>query len=708
MLSGIQPGLRHIKSMSDTGNKDKPSKVVDCAPRAEVDPVRLQEKILRLQAELDTANTKLDSEAERANSAESMKSRFLANISHEIRTPMNGILGMTELLLDTKLTDQQLKFTNSIARSTESLLFVVNDMLDFSGLHHGKLDLEENVFFFSKLLQEVCDQYTDKATAKNIALICNTRPQLQAPVIGDEFRIKQIISNLIDNAIKFTEKGSVTVREETDSEPGAFKVSVEDTGEGIAADRQSEIFKSFAQADNSSTRKYGGTGLGLAIANRLAQLMGGDIEMHSEPGRGSKFMFSCRLNEGNNESINKIGKNLLSGTRALVVDDTETNLEILSLQLQQWDLEVQTANSGQAALDILDAAAKNNAPFQLAILDLNMPNMDGLELARRIQDQDYADQLRVMMLTSSVINLNEQDLKEHGIVKSMMKPARQALLYDSLNRIIQDDKTPAPLPAPTNNTRILLTEDDPINQEVATTMLESMGYEVIVANNGADAVDTILQDDNIDLVLMDCQMPVMDGFNATRAIRDKKVKTPIIALTANAMQGDRDLCLDAGMDDYLTKPIFQTDLSRVVQQWVSRTSGDKDEQNSCNTQNFSSPVEDIMNIEIDETALDAIRSLQRPGKPDILARIVNMYIEKSPELITSIQEGVAANDCDKVKMAAHTLKSSSAYVGASSLAEVCSRVEARATKDELGDAADDINNISTGFTSVVEQIKKYA
>ncbi len=708
MLSVIQPGLRQILSMSDTGNKDEPSKVMDCAPRAEVDPVRLQEKILRLQSELDTATSKLDSESERANSAESMKSRFLANVSHEIRTPMNGILGMTELLLNTKLTDQQLKFTSSIARSTESLLFVVNDMLDFSGLHHGKLDLEENVFFFSKLLQEVCDQYTDKATAKNISLICNTRPQLQAPVMGDEFRIKQIISNLIDNAIKFTEQGSVTVREETDSEPGVFKVSIEDTGEGIAADRQSEIFKSFAQADNSSTRKYGGTGLGLAIANRLAQLMGGDIEMQSEPGRGSKFTFSCRLNEGTNEYINKIGKNLLAGTRALVVDDTETNLEILSLQLQQWDLEVQTANSGQAALDILDTAAKNNVPFQLAILDLNMPNMDGLELARRIQDQDYADQLRVMMLTSSVINLNEQDLKEHGIVKSMMKPARQALLYDSLNRIIQGDKTPAPLPAPTNNTRILLTEDDPINQEVATTMLESMGYEVIVANNGADAVDTILQDDNIDLILMDCQMPVMDGFNATRAIRDKKVKTPIIALTANAMQGDRDLCLDAGMDDYLTKPIFQTDLSRVVQQWVSRTLGDKDEQTGCNAQKFSSPVEDIMNIEIDETALDAIRSLQRPGKPDILARIVNMYIEKSPELITSIQEGVAANDCDKVKMAAHTLKSSSAYVGASSLAEVCSRVEARASKDELGDAADDINNITTGFTSVVEQIKKYA
>lgn len=262
--------------------------------------------------------------------------------------------------------------------------------------------------------------------------------------------------------------------------------------------------------------------------------------------------------------------------------------------------------------------------------------------------------------------------------------------------------------APVHNTRILLTEDDPINQEVASVMLESMGYEVIIANNGADAVDTILQNNDIDLILMDCQMPVMDGFNATRAIRDKNVDTPIVALTANSSKGDKDLCLDAGMDDYLTKPIYQTDLSRVVQQWVSKTSDRSDNLNSCNALATDNHREDTMHVEIDQTALDAIKTLQRPGKPDILARIVNMYIEKSPELISAIQEGVSANDCDKVKMAAHTLKSSSAYVGASALADLCSRVESRAANDELTEATDDIQNLSTGFDSVVNQIKQYA
>jgi len=664
----------------------------------------------RLKEENASLISTLEDTAERANAAEAMKSRFLANISHEIRTPMNGILGMTELLHGTQLTDEQLKFTKSIARSTESLLYVVNDMLDFSGLHHGKLDLEDNVFFFGKLVQDVCQQYTRMAESKNIKLTCVTQSRLQVPAIGDEFRIRQIISNLIDNAIKFTEQGEVTVSEVLNSDDGTYTVTIEDTGAGIAPEVQSEIFKSFAQADNSSTRKHGGTGLGLSIANQLAELMGGGISIESQLNSGSRFTFTCKLREGSTDSINEVGKNQLAGKRVLVVDDTETNLEILSLQLQQWELDVQCASSGKEALSVLINAGENNKPFDLAILDLNMPDMDGLELALHIQNTDYSQGLRVMMLTSSVVDLNQQAMQERGIVKSMMKPARQALLYDSITKVILDEGTPEEFPAPDRTTRILLTEDDPINQEVATVMLESMGYEVVVANNGADAVDAMLQDNEFDLILMDCQMPVMDGFNATREIRNNNFTTPIVALTANATENDKDLCLNAGMDDFLTKPIYQTDLSRVVQQWVARSSENSEKPHDKNDQceNNDTSREKIMNVEIDESALDAIRSLQRPGKPDILARIVNMYMEKSPELISAIHEGVAANDCDKVKMAAHTLKSSSAYVGASAMAEACSRVEAKASNDQLGEAADDIENVSSGFTSTVEQIKQYA
>ncbi len=664
----------------------------------------------RLKEENASLISTLEDTAERANVAEAMKSRFLANISHEIRTPMNGILGMTELLHGTQLTDEQLKFTKSIARSTESLLYVVNDMLDFSGLHHGRLDLEDNVFFFGKLVQDVCQQYTRMAESKNIKLTCVTESRLQVPAIGDEFRIRQIISNLIDNAIKFTEHGEVTVSEMVNGDDGTYTVTIEDTGAGIAPDVQSEIFKSFAQADNSSTRKHGGTGLGLSIANQLAEMMGGGISIESQLNSGSRFTFNCKLREGSTDSINEVGKNQLAGKRVLVVDDTETNLEILSLQLQQWDLDVQCASSGKEALRVLIDAGENNKPFDLAILDLNMPDMDGLELALHIQNTDYSQGLRVMMLTSSVVDLNQQAMQERGIVKSMMKPARQALLYDSITKVILDEGKPEEFPAPDRTTRILLTEDDPINQEVATVMLESMGYEVVVANNGADAVDAMLQDNEFDLILMDCQMPVMDGFNATREIRNNNFNTPIVALTANATEDDKDLCLNAGMNDFLTKPIYQTDLSRVVQQWVARSSDNSEKPHDKNDQceNNDTPRKKIMNVEIDESALDAIRSLQRPGKPDILARIVNMYMEKSPELISAIREGAAANDCDKVKMAAHTLKSSSAYVGASAMAEACSRVEAKASNDQLGEAADDIENVSSGFTSTVEQIKQYA
>ena len=664
----------------------------------------------RLKEENASLISTLEDTAERANVAEAMKSRFLANISHEIRTPMNGILGMTELLHGTQLTDEQLKFTKSIARSTESLLYVVNDMLDFSGLHHGRLDLEDNVFFFGKLVQDVCQQYTRMAESKNIKLTCVTESRLQVPAIGDEFRIRQIISNLIDNAIKFTEHGEVTVSEMVNGDDGTYTVTIEDTGAGIAPDVQSEIFKSFAQADNSSTRKHGGTGLGLSIANQLAEMMGGGISIESQLNSGSRFTFNCKLREGSTDSINEVGKNQLAGKRVLVVDDTETNLEILSLQLQQWDLDVQCASSGKEALRVLIDAGENNKPFDLAILDLNMPDMDGLELALHIQNTDYSQGLRVMMLTSSVVDLNQQAMQERGIVKSMMKPARQALLYDSITKVILDEGKPEEFPAPDRTTRILLTEDDPINQEVATVMLESMGYEVVVANNGADAVDAMLQDNEFDLILMDCQMPVMDGFNATREIRNNNFTTPIVALTANATEDDKDLCLNAGMNDFLTKPIYQTDLSRVVQQWVARSSEKSEKPHDKNDQceNNDTSRKKIMNVEIDESALDAIRSLQRPGKPDILARIVNMYMEKSPELISAIREGAAANDCDKVKMAAHTLKSSSAYVGASAMAEACSRVEAKASNDQLGEAADDIENVSSGFTSTVEQIKQYA
>ena len=688
--------------MSQTDHQHEKEHLILRAESAESEVSALQAHNEQLEGELHNAEREADI-------AKNMKSRFLANISHEIRTPMNGILGMTELLLSTELDDSQKRFAQSIAQSTESLLFIVNDVLDFSSLQQGPIKLQENLFFFHKVILDVCDQFEPMAAAKKIKLTCNLHnTQSPSPVIGDEFRIRQILSNLVDNAIKFTEKGEVSVTEVSPQRNGMYGVIVEDSGQGISPDVQDDIFKSFSQGDNSSTRRFGGTGLGLSIANALARQMNGEISIKSEVNKGSAFKFTCELKTGDNEAINEIGKREIGGKKVLVVDDTETNREILSLQLNQWDLDVHCAESGKEALKILNDAAVKKAPFNLAILDLNMPNMDGLELANHIQNAEFSHDLRVMMLTSSVVDISDEALKERGIIKSMLKPARQALLYATVSKILSSDESMSssevvPLQ---KATRILLTEDDPINQEVATIMLESMGYEVVIAENGAAAVDALLQDNNFDLVLMDCQMPVMDGFNATRAIRDNNPNIPIVALTANATSGDKEQCINAGMNDYLTKPIYRTDLSRVVHQWASN-SGQNQKTSTADDVTEEQPSESTMNIEIDESALDAIRALQRPGKPDILARIVNMYVEKSPELISAIEEGVAANDCDKVKMAAHTLKSSSAYVGASALAEVCSKIESKAVNGQLTETAEDISRVNSGFHSVVSQIKQY-
>ena len=579
-------------------------------------------------------------------------------------------------------------------------------MLDISKLQKGKIELEESVFFSARLVKDICAAYEDKAKEKNLKLSYQINNDPAQPVIGDEFRVRQILSNLLDNAIKFTETGEIIVTEHFDDR-GFTGISVTDTGNGISSELQSDIFKSFSQEDNSSTRRFGGTGLGLSISNSLARLMSGEIEIHSQVGKGSTFTFKCRLKAGDNEAIAQIGKEALGGIKALVVDDTQTNLEILQLQLEQWDIEVHCAQSGDEALIKLYEADAKSSPFKLAILDLNMPNMDGLELAQHIKNSKIASDIRVMMLTSSMVDLSDTELSERGILKSMLKPAKQAQLYETLIKLLDLDETnaAAPVHMPNKPTRILLTEDDPINQEVATIMLESMGYDVVVADNGSEAVETLINDTEFDLVLMDCQMPVMDGFNATRAIRDNNRDIPIVALTANANEGDKKLCLEAGMNDYLTKPIHKTDLSRVVYQWVTTTEQNESGNPGITDKHESS--ENEMKIHIDQTALDAIRALQRPGKPDILARIVNMYMEKSPELISAIKEGVASNDSDKVKMAAHTLKSSSAYVGASALAEVCNRIESKASNDDLGSTAEDIALVNDGFESVVSQIKQY-
>ncbi|MEM7257830.1 MAG: response regulator, partial [Pseudomonadota bacterium] len=510
--------------------------------------------------------------------------------------------------------------------------------------------------------------------------------------------------NLISNAIKFTEHGEVTVSVVTQAD-NHFQFCIADSGIGISAEQKDQIFKEFYQGDNSTTRRFGGTGLGLTISNKLVSLLGGELKLANNQPQGSVFSFTCQLEHASGDGDGQRGD--LHGMRALVVDDNATNSEILTHQLDQWGMEVTVADSGAAALQMLDEFVDTNTRFQVAILDFHMPGMDGFELARHIQNHPVYSSLKMMMLTSSLTDMQDDDLLGLGIACSLTKPARQAALYNALTGLLHDYSTAMPAETATGTDQkpqILLTEDNPINQEVASMMLENIGCDVEIAENGADAVEA-LKSREFDLVLMDCQMPVMDGYEATKVIRtqSKQSHIPVIALTANAMAGDRELCLSSGMDDYLSKPVSQHHLQEAIDKWLSRRDDDQYTGTDAETHKTGKRT---MNFDLDETALNAIKALQRPGKPDILGKIVGMYLDKTPSLISDIETGIAANDAAKVKMAAHTLKSSSAYLGATTLADLCNKLEAKAANDDLSDAS--VEPISQGFASVSEQIKRLA
>ncbi len=677
---------------------------LDAVQCAEEQNQQFSQNHYEMEKELETLRT-------RVKTTESVKERFLANISHEIRTPMNGIFGMTDLLCQTQLNSNQRRYADTIKRSTESLLNIVNDILDFSKIQNGELELEYSHFHLGHLLEDVCDLYAEIAQKRGLEIICNVSSAGTAIVNGDSARVRQILDNLVSNAIKFTEGGEVVVSATAIEATNEFQLAVSDSGMGIAPEIQDHIFKEFTQADCSTTRRFGGTGLGLSIANKLVTLMGGKISLQSNPGGGSTFTFTGNLTLVGTTS-EPVVHDQIDNIKALIVDDNTTNSAILTHQLELWGIEAHSVDSGRAALDLLQAAHQDKKPFNIAILDLHMPEMDGLELASHIQRNLNHASLKRMMLTSSLTNMTSDELQGIGISFALTKPARQSSLYKAIQDMIKPVVSVEPNPQQrlelrkTSKPKILLTEDNPINQEVACIMLESIGCEVEIAENGSEAVDALAAK-QFDLIFMDCQMPVMDGFEATRTIRSQSSQNniPVVALTANAMERDRELCIASGMDDYLSKPVKQNELQSTLEKWLYQRP-------VANTNNSPPPTPkealETMNFEFDESALDAIKALQRPGKPDILARIVNMYLEKTPELITDIEQGVAANDAARVKMAAHTLKSSSAYLGATTLAAQCNTLEAKAANEDLSDSSTDVSIISSGFDELCLQIKKFA